>query len=156
MARNLEADLKLCDAADTGAAWLHRDVFANAARTGWRETILELMEARKQIAKLDGYNDSLLAEIAELEEVMVNTRLEAKKKLDEAQKRIEELEAESNYRYQAKEQFWAASEKLKVELITAQNRIAELEAENVGLKEDNKYLREELAASEARLEGYGE
>ena len=56
MARDLEADLELCEAVSDGPHVCERfrdSNFIAAARTGWQETIQELMEARKRIAELE-------------------------------------------------------------------------------------------------------
>lgn len=56
MTRDLEADLKLCEAVSDGPHVCERFCDSNfiaTARTGWRETIRELLEARKRIADME-------------------------------------------------------------------------------------------------------
>lgn len=56
MARDLEADLKLCESINVGSSSFNLGNFAAAASIGWPETIRELMEARKRIEELEEEN----------------------------------------------------------------------------------------------------
>lgn len=55
MPRDLEADLKLCEAAEKAARFSSSGISFSTMQlaAGWLETILELMEARKRIAEVE-------------------------------------------------------------------------------------------------------